>query len=388
MANDYTDRDLDVASLLCTTSGETGGSVTPPIVQTSLFTFDDYDDFKDRMTGKSDKDIYTRIQNPTVRAFEQMMAKIESGEEAIGFASGMAAISSTILAFVKPGDRIVCVEHVYSDSYKLFERILRGFGIEISYHSLDEFENNPNLFKGIRLAYLESPNSMMFETLNLKKISSHAKNHETLTVIDNSWATPIFQRPLGLGIDIVIHSASKYISGHSDTVAGVIIGSKELLTQIREKTLALLGGKLAPFEAWLLIRGLRTLNVRMMAHQASTNSIIDRMMQLDCIKKINTPKLDSKSGLSGRTGLFSIEFEPEVNIKKLCDEVNIFKLGVSWGGFESLILPTEIALAQVGEKNSFQKFNVSKNIVRLSIGLENSDDLWADFKAALDKSIG
>lgn len=146
MVNEFTDRDLDIASLLCKTYGETGGSVTLPIVQTSLFTFDDYDDFKDRMTGKSDKDIYTRIQNPTVRAFEQMMAKIESGEEAIGFASGMAVISSTILAFVKPGNHIVCVEHVYSYSYKLFERILRGFGIEISYHSLDEFENNPNLF--------------------------------------------------------------------------------------------------------------------------------------------------------------------------------------------------------------------------------------------------
>lgn len=171
-------------------------------------------------------------------------------------------------------------------------------------------------------------------------------------------------------------------------MAGVVIGSKELLTQIREKTLALLGGKLAPFEAWLLIRGLRTLNIRMMTHQASANSIIDKMLRLNCIKKINTPKLDSKSGLYGRTGLFSIEFEPEVNIKKLCDEVKIFKLGVSWGGFESLILPTEIALAQVGEKNSFQKFKASKNMVRLSIGLENSDDLWADFKFALDKSIG
>ena len=379
MSNKFLNNDLDIASILTATYNEAGGAVTPPIVQTSLFTFDDYDDFEGRMTGLTDKDIYTRIQNPTVRAFEQMMAKIESGEEAVGFASGMAAISSTIMAFVKPGDRIVCVEHVYPDSYKFFERILKKFGIEISYHSVFEFENNADLFKGVKLAYLESPNSMMFEAVILAKVSAHAKKHNTLTIIDNSWATPIFQRPLELGIDVVIHSASKYISGHSDTVAGVVVGSKALLTQIRELTLTLLGGKLAPFEAWLLIRGLRTLNVRMMMHQASTNTIIERLEGLKCIKKINTPKLNSIDGLSGRTGLFSIEFEPKVNIKKLCNAVKIFKLGVSWGGFESLILPTQIALSQVGENNALQKFNVSKNMVRLSIGLESVEDLWADF---------
>ncbi|NRA88376.1 MAG: PLP-dependent transferase, partial [Rhizobiales bacterium] len=154
MSNKFLNNDLDIASILTATYNEAGGAVTPPIVQTSLFTFDDYDDFEGRMTGLTDKDIYTRIQNPTVRAFEQMMAKIESGEEAVGFASGMAAISSTIMAFVKPGDRIVCVEHVYPDSYKFFERILKKFGIEISYHSVFEFENNADFFKGVKLAYL------------------------------------------------------------------------------------------------------------------------------------------------------------------------------------------------------------------------------------------
>ncbi|WP_417243721.1 aminotransferase class I/II-fold pyridoxal phosphate-dependent enzyme [Celeribacter sp.] len=378
--------DQQISTLMAAVFSDANGAITPPIVQTSLFSFDSYKDFEDRMAGRSNRAIYTRIQNPTVAAFEGLMAKAEHGEAAVGFASGIAAISSTLLAFLKPGDRIACIEHVYPDSYRLMERLLRPFGVEISYHSAAEFETNEDLLAGVTIAFLESPSSVVFTPLNLIKVAQFAKRHGTLTMIDNSWASPVFQRPLTLGIDIVIHSASKYISGHSDTVAGVVVSSQAHIARIRDLTLSLLGAKLAPFEAFLLTRGLRTLSARMMQHQATANLFVDRLATLAQVTKINSPGANDVPGLTGRSGLMSIEFDDSVDIPKFCDAVQHFRLGVSWGGFESLILPARVGLAQAGEKNSMQAFGVSPNLVRLSLGLEDAEDLWADFMSALSQS--
>ncbi len=376
----------DLATLLAMVTGGVEGSVTPPIVQTSLFAFDSYQDFVDRMSGATSQPIYTRIQNPTVAVFEDLMAKAEGGEAAVGFASGMAAISSAVLAFVRPGDRIACVEHVYPDAYRLFERLLRPFGVEITYHSTDAFEHDPDLLKGARLAYLESPSSVVFRPMNLSRVAEYAKRNGVLTVTDNSWATPVFQRPLTQGIDVVLHSASKYISGHSDTVAGVVIASSDLITQIRDLSLSLLGGKLAPFEAWLLTRGLRTLEVRMLRHQATANTFLERLAGLHCVTAVHSPGPNSVPGLTGRAGLLSVELDDSVDIPRFVDALKHFRIGVSWGGFESLVMPAQAALSQKGDQNSLQRFGVSPRLVRFSLGLESADDLWADLEEALSKS--
>jgi cystathionine beta-lyase/cystathionine gamma-synthase len=217
------------------------------------------------------------------------MAQAERGAAAVGFASGMAAISGTLLAFVKPGDRVACVEHVYPDAYRFFERILRPFGVDVTYHPARAFADNPGLLDGVRLAYLESPSSLVFAPLDLSAVAAHARRHGTMTVIDNSWATPVFQRPLSLGIDVVLHSASKYISGHSDTVAGVVVGTADHIAQIRDLTLPLLGAKLAPFEAFLLTRGLRTLVARMRQHQATADLFVDRLAGLAQVVRVHAP---------------------------------------------------------------------------------------------------
>jgi cystathionine beta-lyase/cystathionine gamma-synthase len=379
------DRPPSLATVLAAVNGE-GGSVTPPIVQTSLFTFDSFADFEDRMAGRSDQAMYTRVQNPTVAAFESMMAAAEGGEAAVGFASGIAAVTSTLLAFLKPGDRVACVEHVYPDTYRFMERMLRPFGIETEYHPLAAFEDDPDLLKGVRVAYLESPTSIVFAPLNLAKVAAHARRHGVLSMIDNSWATPVFQRPLALGIDIVIHSASKYISGHSDTVAGVVVSSRDNIARLRDLTLPLLGAKLAPFEAWLLIRGLRTLVPRMKQHRATADLFVDRLSALPFVRRVNSPGENSVPGLTGRSGLMSVEFDGSIDIPRLADALRHFRLGVSWGGFESLILPAQVGLAQAGAFNSMQKFGVSPDLVRLSLGLEDAEDLWADMASALDKS--
>lgn len=379
--------DVDIATLLAAAHDDSSGSVTPPIVQTSLFAFDSYQSFEDRMAARTDQAIYTRVQNPTVAAFEGLMAKAEKGEAAVGFASGMAAISSALLAFVKPGDRIACVEHVYPDTFRFMERMLRPFGVEIDYHPQDAFETERDLLAGVSLAYLESPSSVVFRPLNLPKVAEHARRHGALTMIDNSWATPVFQRPLALGIDIVLHSASKYISGHSDTVAGVVVSSQANIARMRDLTLPLLGAKLAPFEAFLLTRGLRTLAVRMHQHEATANLFVDRLADIPQVRCVHSPGANDVPGLTGRSGLLSIEFDESVDIPAFSDALKHFRLGVSWGGFESLILPARVGLAQAGEQNSMQKFGVSPNLVRLSLGLEDADDLWADFTSALARSV-
>lgn len=376
----------DLATRLARVIDDDGGAVSPPIVQTSLFAFQGYQDFVDRMAGATTQPVYTRVQNPTVAAFEQMMASAEGGQAAVGFASGMAAISSTVLALVKPGDRIACVEHVYPDAYRLFERMLRPFGVEISYHPAQALEDDPDLLRGVRLAYLESPSSLVFRAMNLPAVAEHARRHGAITVIDNSWATPVFQRPLELGIDLVVHSASKYISGHSDTVAGVAVGSTDLIGKLRDLTLPLLGGKLAPFEAWLLIRGLRTLDVRMQRHQATANLFVDRLSAHPLVTAIHSPGPNSVPGLNGRAGLMSFELDDSVDIPRFVDGVRLFHIGVSWGGYESLILPAQATLSQAGEQNSAQRFGVSPRLVRISLGMENAEDLWADIEQSLTTS--
>lgn len=376
----------NIATILADLLGDDGGSVTPPIVQTSLFTFKTYQDFEDRMAGRSDKAIYTRVQNPTVAAFEGLMARAEGGEAAVGFASGMAAISSTLLAFVTPGTKIACIEHVYPDTYKFMEQILRPFGVDISYHSASDFETRESLLQGVDIAYLESPSSVVFQPMDLPRVAQHAKRHGALTMVDNSWASPVFQRPLTFGIDVVIHSASKYISGHSDTVAGVTVSSLNNITRIRDLTLPLLGAKLAPFEAFLLTRGLRTLPIRMKQHEATANLFVDRLAAVPQVRQINSPGANTVPGLTGRSGLMSLEFDDTVDIPKFCNALCHFRLGVSWGGFESLILPARVGLAQSGPRNSMQAFGVSPNLVRLNLGLEDADDLWTDFMSALSNS--
>jgi cystathionine beta-lyase/cystathionine gamma-synthase len=371
-------------TLLAEPFGGALGAITPPIYQTSLFSFDSYADFEARMAGASDRPLYTRVQNPTVAAFEQMVARAEGAEAAVGFASGMAAVASTLFALVRPGDRIACITHVYPDSYRLMERMLRPWGVEITYHPPEAFEDQPELLAGARLAYLESPNSMMMEVMDLRRVAEHARRHGTLTVIDSSWATPVLLSPLALGIDLVLHSASKYISGHSDTVAGVVAGSAEMVGRLRDLTLPLLGGKLAPFEAWLLLRGLRTLEARMRQHGHTADLFVDRLADRPEVTRVRSPGANAVPGLRGRSGLMSIELAESVDIPRFADALKLFRLGVSWGGFESLVVPAAITLKQAGEQNAPQRFGVPPRLVRMSLGLESAEALWADFTQALE----
>lgn len=380
---------LDFAALTVTHDESNAyDAVVPPIVQTSLFTFSSYDDMVATYRGEKHRPIYTRGLNPTVRTFEEMLAKLEGGDDALGFASGMAAISSTVLTFVKPGDRIVAVRHVYPDAFRLFGTILERMQVQVDYVDGRDEEAVAKALPGAKLFYMESPTSWTMEAHDVGALATIAKQHGVLSVIDNSWASPIFQRPLTLGVDLVVHSASKYLGGHSDVVAGVVTGSKQLIDAIRAETYPYLGGKLSPFDAWLLIRGMRTLPTRMKAHEASALEIAKRLQALDVVETVCHPALANRlpAGLHGTSGLFSVIFRDGVNIRDFCNHLKLFKLGVSWGGHESLIVPGEVVLQQKAQPNSAHTFGIDARSVRLHVGLEGTETLWRDIEGALAAS--
>ncbi|MEM9635609.1 MAG: PLP-dependent transferase [Pseudomonadota bacterium] len=366
--------------------GHQAGAAVPPIFQTSTFLFPDFDTLEDCYTGHGGTDLYSRTGNPTVRVLEDKLAQLENGEAAIAFSSGMAAISSSILGLLKSGDRIVCIRNAYSDAYRLFEILLPRFGITTKYVDVDELAGSAGALAGASMLFLESPTSFVFETLDLRRIAKTARSKGVVTLIDNSFASPILQNPIDAGIDLVVHSASKYLSGHSDVVAGCVIGANDLIDQIRATSVPLLGAKLSALEASMVLRGLRTLSVRVRAHTEAADWIINHLRHDPRIRKIHRPGVSAPlpNTLSGAGGLFTLELEEDVDVRKFCNALNIIRLGVSWGGFESLALPAAIANRQDAGPNALNAFGVSKNAVRIFAGLEGASTLLDDIRGALD----
>lgn len=361
------------------------GAVSPPIYQSSLFSFSDYDSMIARFRGDSDQPLYSRVDNPTVKALQDKVALLEQGEACLAFSSGMAAISNAILSVVSPGDKVVCINHVYPDTYRFLRGFCKRFNINSEFVDGDSLAAVEAALPGATLLYLESPSSWVMGEQDLRALVALAKRYGVTTMIDNSWASPLFQKPLTLGVDIVVHSASKYISGHSDVVAGLVIASRERITAITRDVSPFLGGKLSANEAWLLIRGLRTLPLRMRQHHHSALTIAQQLLDNPQVTRVYHPGLDPQpfSTLSGYSGLFSFELDDSVDIPRFCNALNLFHMGVSWGGFESLVMPAISVLNQAGEFNSARDFGVSPRVVRISIGLEETDDLWLDLQQAI-----
>lgn len=364
------------------------GAISPPIYQSSLFSFTDYDSMIARFRGDSDHALYSRVDNPTVVELQKKVAQLEGGEACLAFGSGMAAISNAILSVAGPGDKVVCVNHVYPDTYRFLRGFCTRFQIESQFVDGSSLAVLEDAMQGAKLLYLESPNSWVMGEQNLRAITELAKKYGVVTMIDNSWASPIFQKPLAAGIDLVIHSASKYISGHSDVVAGLVISGAERISAISRNISPFLGGKLSANEAWLLLRGLRTLPLRMRQHHESALQLAHRLQGYSRITRVNHPGLDPlpTSTLTGYSGLFSFELGDGIDIPAFCNALKLFRMGVSWGGFESLVMPAVSVLNQAGEFNSAIDFGVSPRVIRISIGLEDTEDLWRDLKNAIESA--
>lgn len=370
------------------------GAVVPPIYQNSLFVFENWDAIDIAFDNPTDNYIYTRGNNPSASIVEDKIAKLCGGEKAKLFASGMGAISSAILHYVKAEDHIITLKNVYGPANNFISTYLKSkCNIESTFvlgKDIKEFEDaiRPNT----SLIYLESPSSAVFTLQDLEKISALAKKHNIKTIIDNSWATPIFQKPLELGIDMEVHSCSKYIGGHSDVVAGVIIGKEKDIDEIFINEAALLGAKVAPFEAWLILRSLRTLPFRMKEHEKNTIAVANFLNNHEAVKKVYYPGLEDfdqyelgKKQMSGYSGLFAFELKTEDldKIKKFVNALEFFKIGVSWGGYESLVYAPAISYLKEMTPEQFKNLNISLGTIRMSIGLEDSEDLIDDLSQAL-----
>jgi cystathionine beta-lyase len=359
------------------------GAVVPPIYQTSLFTFESMKSLSDAFNNEDDSFIYTRGNNPTAKIVEEKIAFMENGECAKLFSSGMGAISSAILSCIKSGDHIVAVETVYGPTIKLLsEYLFEKFNITTTFVKADANEIIKATNDKTSLIYLESPTSLVFEIIDLQKVADFAKRNNIITIIDNSWSTPIFQKPLDYGIDISVHSVSKYISGHSDIVAGVVISNKERVKNILKQEHALFGAKISPLEAWLILRGMRTLPVRMRQHSESAIQVASYLNEHPKVLKVNYPGLSThpnhelaKKQMSGFSGLLSFIVDSDLmGTHRFVDNLKYFNIGVSWGGFESLA----INLARDGKDKS-----IPAGLVRMSIGLESASDLIKDIDQAL-----
>ncbi|HOK29303.1 MAG TPA: aminotransferase class I/II-fold pyridoxal phosphate-dependent enzyme [bacterium] len=368
------------------------GAISPPIFEASNFAFSSYEEVEEHQEGKlKDKFTYTRGGNPTVRILENKIAMLEKGDACRAFSSGMGAITASILSLIKGGDHIVCLRGVYNPAYEFIDSYLSRFNVSSSFvegKDLSDIESaiRPNT----RVIYLESPNSLIFEVFDLREIARMARERGIYTIIDNTWATPYFQNPIEYGIDVVVHSASKYLGGHSDVVAGLVITNKELIKGV-SRELNLIGSIIGPFEAWLILRGLRSLPSRMELHQNNAMKVAQYLENHPRVIKVNYPGLPSNpqhqlaiSQLRGFSGLMSFELDGgEKELRKFVNNLKLFAIAVSWGGYESLIFPTGRGFP----KDRKDKVKISPQLLRISVGLEDAEDLIEDLENAFKKAF-
>lgn len=353
--------------------------------QNSTFTFPDCETFAKFREPDFPRFVYSRVSNPTTTLLEKKIAELEGGEACRAFASGMAAISAAILSCVKTGDHVITVETVYWPTRTFLGDYLPRFGIETTYvrgTGVAEFEKalRPNT----RLIYLETPSTALFELQDLAGVAKLARARGVATACDNSNATPFFQNPIRHGIDLSIHTATKYLGGHSDLVAGLVVGSKERIAGMIEHEGELLGGVADPFCSWLMLRGLRTLAVRMERHQQSAAAVAGFLSSDARVARVFYDGLDShpqaalaRGQMRGHSGMLSFELKDGSREKafRVVDALEYFCIAVSWGGYESLAIPLEVVDPATGKKIW---------IIRLSVGLESVEDLKAD----LDRALG
>ncbi|MGE3106421.1 MAG: PLP-dependent aspartate aminotransferase family protein [Lysobacterales bacterium] len=384
---------MDISYILNQLGEERGryfDAVIPPIVQSAIFAHPDVASMRARIGDEFTEYVYTRGLNPTVAIVAKKLAALEGGESCLLFGSGAAAMAAAVLASVAVGDEVIAVDKPYAWTGFLLKRFLPQFGVTT--RLIDAREPAAlaaSLSERTRLIVLESPNSLTFEQQDLAAIAAIARARGIRTVVDNSYATPLGQSPLALGIDLVVHSATKYLNGHSDVLAGALIGSEAVLREVFAGPYMTLGGILSPHDAWLLLRGLRTLPARLAQTAATTAAVIAWLDRQPRVRRIHYPQHAehpqaalAAAQLKHANGLFSIELDvPDlVAVERFVDALDRFLIASSWGGYESLVFP----VCGVRHWRSLaDPCSVPLSLVRFSIGLESPEVLIADLAQAL-----
>ena len=365
-------------------------AIAPPIMQTSNFAFKKVADLRKSFENEYYALLYSRGMNPTVDILRKKLAALDGAEDCLVFNSGAAAIFVSILANVKSGDHIISVSNPYTWAQRMFEVILARFNVTHTYVDGAKTENFINALQpNTTLIYLESPNSWFFDLQDLRAIATLAKSKGIITICDHSYSSPIYQQPILMGIDLVLQSATKYISGHSDTVAGVLTGSSAMMEKIFNSEYMTVGSGIQPFNAWLLIRGLRTLTARLEKINRTTLEILAFLQQHPQVEKVYFP-LDhafpqyelAKQQMTGAGGLitFIIKVTTIAQIETFCESFQHILMAVSWGGYESLILPKCAGM----QSDQFDAENPAHRSLRIYIGLEEPDYLKQDLLRAFN----
>ncbi|KAB2338852.1 methionine gamma-lyase [Cytobacillus depressus] len=370
------------------------GSLIPPIFQTSTFTFETAQQGERRFTNEEEGYIYSRLGNPTVNILEERMAALEYGEAALCFSSGMAAVSATLIALTKTGDHILCSQGVYGCTFGLLQMMKEKYGIS---HDFSSMETKAQLLEAIKpetvYIYVETPINPTMKLVDLQMVAEVAKERGIPVVVDNTFCSPYLQNPISLGCDVVVHSATKYIGGHGDVIAGVVIGNKEFMKKIAMTTQKDVGGIISPFDAWLLLRGLKSLAVRMDRHCDNAEKLADYLLSHLKVREVYYPGHTHHSDFAiaekqmkkpGGMISFSLKGDKET-AQTFMNELKLIKIAVSLGDAETLIQHPATMTHAVVPKESREKMGIDDALLRLSVGLESWEDLRDDIEQALEK---
>ncbi len=361
-------------------------AVAPPIIQSSNFAFKTTEELRHAFKDEYSTYLYSRGLNPTVDILRKKLAALDAAEDCLVFNSGAAAIFAAVLANVKTGDHIVSVHKPYTWAQRIFNVILPRFGITTTYIDGRDIENFERaILPNTTLIYLESPNSWDYALQDLNAVAELARAEGIVTICDNSYCTPIYQQPIAMGIDLSLQSATKYISGHSDVVAGVLSGSREMIEKIFNSEYMSVGSGIQAFNAWLLIRGLRTLPMRLQHISHTTEELVHFLKQHPAVEEVIFP-FDkdfaqyhlAKQQMKGACGLltFIIKADTIMQVEKFCDSLQHILMAVSWGGHESLIIPKCAGI----KREHFNAANKEHRMLRLYVGLEDAAYIIKDLE--------
>lgn len=365
-------------------------AVVPPIMQTSNFVFDKVDDMRKAFADEYSTYLYSRGLNPTVEILRKKLAALDAAEDCLVFNSGAAAIFAAVLANVKSGDHIVSVKKPYTWAQKMFNIILPRYGVTTTYvdgTDISDFERA--ILPNTAIIYLETPNSWSFAIQDLEAVAELAKAEGIITICDNSYCTPIYQQPIKLGIDLSLQSATKYIGGHSDVLAGVLCGSSAMISRIFNSEYLNIGSGIQPFNAWLLLRGLRTLPMRLEQISQTTKVVVAFLKAHEKVEEVLFPFDESfsqyalaKKQMSGACGMLSFAMKARQlsEIEHFCENLHHIKMAVSWGGHESLIIPKCAAF----DSKYFDASKKQHRMLRLYVGLEAAAYITNDIQQAFD----
>lgn len=367
------------------------GAVSPPIFQSSIFAFPTVGAFRDGFRDEFRRTTYTRGNNPTVEILRKKVAALEGAEDCLMFGSGAGAIAAAVMAGVSAGDHVVCVQRPYSWTRAVVRDLLGRFAVTSTFVDGTDVGNIERaLTAQTKLIVLESPNSMTFEQQDLAAVANLARARGIRTLCDNSYATPLNQSPIALGIDMVAHSATKYLNGHSDVVAGALCASEKIIREVFRGPYMTCGAILSPHDAWLMIRGLRTLPVRLQRIAETTQKVLAMLEAHPRVERVYYPTAESnpqfalsQRQLRGGSGLLTLQVRADdvAGVERFCNRLERFLMTVSWGGYESLLFP--VCAVHPASAPIAGGGGLPLNLVRLSIGLEEPEVLIADLEQAL-----